>query len=171
MWFCCSAIGRIPTNPGSPSLRPRPTRSAISRSTATWRRPAAACSRWATSPIPRIHASRPRSGAERLPRERSRSGWRARAQRHRDGAVRDIILVIVVPAKAGTHILEKVGMGPRFRGDERILTPASALRLRLQDAPRHRVELLQKLLVARLRRGDQRGVERAIRTDGTGLVL
>src|SRR5262249_61257955 len=45
------------------------------------------------------------------------------------------------------------------------------LRLRLQHASRHRVELLQKLLVARFRRGDQRGIERAVRTDGAGVVL
>src|SRR5215831_2036973 len=107
MWFCYSAIGPIRTNPGSPSLRLRPTRSAISQSTATWRRPVAACSRWATWPIRRIHASRPRSEAARLPRERSRSGWRATARAHPEGLGQypfgSTCPLPVIPAQAGIH--------------------------------------------------------------------
>src|SRR5262249_26944959 len=185
MWFCYSAIGRIRTSRGSPSLRPRPTRSAISWSTATWRRPAAACSRWATSPIPRIRASRPRSRAERSPRERSRSGWRASARRRREGLfarcpVRKAIPEAHPPSLPGLtrqsilfceNVLTKK-MDPRVSargwGEE---TPPFKCPLGLPPPPRPRVELLRKLLVARLRRGDQRGVERAVRTDGTGLVL
>src|SRR5262249_57606991 len=40
-----------------------------------------------------------------------------------------------------------------------------------QHPARHRVELLEELPVARLRRRDQRAVERAIGADRTGFVL
>src|SRR5262245_65461151 len=47
----------------------------------------------------------------------------------------------------------------------------SALFLLLQHAPGHGVELLQQRRIPRLRRGDQRGIERTVRADRTRLVL
>src|SRR5262249_58608277 len=49
--------------------------------------------------------------------------------------------------------------------------PRGELSFPLQHPPRHRVELLQELRVARLGRGDQRGVEGAVGADRTRLVL
>src|SRR5258708_7684510 len=42
---------------------------------------------------------------------------------------------------------------------------------RAQNPPRYRIELLQQLRIARLRRGDQRGIERTVPADRTRLAL